>query len=122
MLNNMSDDELPSLDVLKEKIDAQSSDPELSPSAKQKASRSRTTALAMRMGVDLVSAIGVSIILGVWLDDHFNSTPLFFFLFFCLGCIAGFRMMMQTNQRAQDEMASYNIISNTKKNHPQTND
>jgi F0F1-type ATP synthase assembly protein I len=107
----MTNDDLPSLDSLKQKIDAQASGEESSPSAKEKASRSRTAGLAMRMGIDLVSAIGVSIVLGVFLDKQFETTPLFFITLFCLGCVAGFRMMMQTNARAQAEMKRTNVLS-----------
>lgn len=100
-------DDLPSLDALKQKIDAHAEQEENSPSAKERASRSRISGLAFRMGVDLVSAIGVSIVIGVWLDGYFDSSPLCFILLFLLGCIAGFRMMMETNRRAQLEFAKH---------------
>lgn len=111
-------DDLPSLDALKQKINAQSA-PETHVNTKEKASRSKVTGLALRMGIDLVSAIGVSIILGVWLDKQFDSSPFAFILLFLLGCVAGFRMMMQTNERAQAEMASQRPEASAE-NHPQS--
>ena len=46
--------------------------------------------MAIRMAVELVAALSVSVFLGLWIDGELNTAPLFLIIFLILGMGAGF--------------------------------
>lgn len=46
--------------------------------------------MAMRLAIELVAALGVSVFLGLWLDRELGSAPLFLILLLVMGMAAGF--------------------------------
>ena len=46
--------------------------------------------MAIRMAVELVAALGVSVFLGLWIDGELNTAPLFLIIFLIMGMGAGF--------------------------------
>ncbi len=46
--------------------------------------------MAIRMSVELVAALGVSVFLGLWIDGELNTAPLFLIIFLIMGMGAGF--------------------------------
>lgn len=46
--------------------------------------------IAIRMAVELVAALGVSVFLGLWIDGELNTAPLFLIIFLIMGMGAGF--------------------------------
>ncbi len=46
--------------------------------------------MAMRLAIELVAALGVSVFLGLWLDRELGSAPLFLILLLIMGMAAGF--------------------------------
>jgi ATP synthase protein I len=55
-----------------------------------KGSRRSGLALAMRLGVEIVSALVIGVGIGLLLDYWLNTKPWFMLLFFVLGAAAGF--------------------------------
>ncbi len=46
--------------------------------------------MAVRMAVELVAALGVSVFLGLWIDGELGTAPLFLIVFLVMGMGAGF--------------------------------
>lgn len=94
-----SKDPLPSLDELQRKIDAASpqggNDEEKSPA-------SRGLSDGMRMGVELVAGVGVGAAIGYFIDQAFSTMPFFFIVCFFLGAAAGFKNMVRSAGKSDD--------------------
>jgi len=58
---------------------------------------------ALRVTVDLVSGIGVGTFIGWVLDGWLDTRPWFMILFFVLGAAAGFRNVIRTAQKLEEE-------------------
>lgn len=54
-------------------------------------SSQKSYGLAIKLGVDFVSAVLVGVIIGYWCDRFFTTSPIFLIIFIVLGAIAGFR-------------------------------
>ena len=63
------------------------------------------TGAAWRMVIELVTGIVVGFGIGYGLDHVFGTLPIFLVLFILLGFGAGVRVMMQTAQEAQKDVA-----------------
>ena len=48
------------------------------------------------IGSDFVSSIIVGVLIGVWLDNHFQTKPWLLIIFFFLGVISGFWSVIRT--------------------------
>ncbi len=46
--------------------------------------------MALRLSVEMVAALGVSVFLGLWIDGELGVAPLFLIIFLILGMGAGF--------------------------------
>ena len=46
--------------------------------------------MALRLAIEMVTALGVSVLLGLWLDGELGTAPLFLIVFLVLGMGAGF--------------------------------
>ncbi len=46
--------------------------------------------MAIRLAVELVAALGVSVFLGLWLDREFETSPIFLIILLIMGMAAGF--------------------------------
>ena len=46
--------------------------------------------MALRLAIEMVAALGVSVFLGYWIDDALGTLPLFLIVFLILGMGAGF--------------------------------
>jgi ATP synthase protein I len=88
-----SDDPLPSLEALQRKID------EVKPDSGEKPSEGATRSSigkAMRLGTDLLAGVGVGGVLGYFIDRFFETSPVFFIVFFFLGFAAGVRNILRS--------------------------
>ena len=68
----------------------------------QKATTS-AAGMAMRVGSELVAGVMVGAGFGYVLDEWVETSPLFLILFLFVGAAAGFKMVIETSQRASDE-------------------
>ncbi len=57
--------------------------------------------VGMRMAIEMVAAIGVSVYIGYWLDKGLNTKPLFLLVMFFLGVITGFWGVYRTAKRLE---------------------
>lgn len=90
------EDTLPSLEALERKIEAvkeHHADPADKPAAPSGMN------LAMRLSIEMASAVFVGGFLGYYLDQWLGSSPWFFILFFFLGAAAGTMTIMRSAQR-----------------------
>ncbi len=55
--------------------------------------------LFIKAGVELISPIIVGIVIGIFLDNHFNSKPLFLIIFLFLGFGGGISNIYKTVKR-----------------------
>ena len=46
-------------------------------------------------GIEFVSAIVVSVFIGVYLDEYFETAPWLLIAFFILGCVSGYLNIMR---------------------------
>ena len=53
-------------------------------------------AMAFRVGIEFVSAIGVGVVIGLLLDDWLLTKPWFMIAFFLIGSAAGFLNIFRT--------------------------
>jgi len=85
----MKDDRpLPSLEQLDEKLRAaEAKRRRVKPGSED---RSQGLGFAMRIGVEIVSALIVGVAIGYFLDQWLGTKPWFLLLFFVLGAAAGF--------------------------------
>ncbi|CCH49788.1 AtpZ/AtpI family protein [Pseudodesulfovibrio piezophilus] len=56
---------------------------------------------ASTMGLHIVSATIVGLALGYFLDDYFGTKPWLLMIFFFLGVVAGFKMMIEDFRKLQ---------------------
>jgi F0F1-type ATP synthase assembly protein I len=54
-------------------------------------------------GVEFVSAIAVGVLIGLWIDKHFDKSPIFLILFFFLGCVSGYFNILRRLARQKDK-------------------
>ncbi|MBN34452.1 MAG: F0F1 ATP synthase subunit I [Rhodospirillaceae bacterium] len=52
--------------------------------------------MAMRLAMEMVAALGVSVFLGIWLDGELGTAPLFIMIFLVMGMGAGFINVYKT--------------------------
>ena len=95
-----SDDKLPSLDELQQRIDA----------AKRSENKDKGGAdfqqdmgPALRMGVELLAGITVGGVIGHYLDRWLGTSPLFLIVCFFLGAAAGFRNLLREARKMSDD-------------------
>ena len=43
--------------------------------------------MAMRLAMEMVAALGVSVVLGIWLDGELGTAPLFIMMKQCVACM-----------------------------------
>jgi ATP synthase protein I len=85
----MKDDRpLPSLEQLDEKLRAAEAKRRKTKAGSK--DQSQGLAFAMRIGVEIVSALAVGVAIGYFLDRWLGTKPWFLLLFFVLGAAAGF--------------------------------
>jgi len=85
----MKDDQpLPSLEKLDEKLRAAEAKRRKTKAGSE--DRGKGLAFAMRIGVEIVSALIVGVAIGYFLDQWLGTKPWFLLLFFVLGAAAGF--------------------------------
>jgi ATP synthase protein I len=67
--------------------------------------RNNGLSIAMRMGIELVSAVAVGCVIGYQLDKWLDTKPWFFLICFLIGCAAGGVTVYRTAQhiRTDDE-------------------
>jgi F0F1-type ATP synthase assembly protein I len=65
----------------------------------------KLTALAS-CGIELVSAIVVGVFIGIWLDKHFDKSPLFLILFSLLGCVSGYLNVVRIIEKSKTKKAN----------------
>jgi len=46
--------------------------------------------MGLRLAIEMVAALGVSVFLGFWIDGELGTTPLFLIVFLVMGMGAGF--------------------------------
>lgn len=46
--------------------------------------------MALRLAIEMVAALGVSVFLGIWIDGELGTAPLFLIIFLMMGMGAGF--------------------------------
>jgi len=46
--------------------------------------------MAIRLAIEMVAALGVSVFLGIWIDGELGTAPLFIMIFLVMGMGAGF--------------------------------
>lgn len=86
-----SKDPLPSLDALQKKIDKNKPEGDKdSPDA-----AAAETGKAMNLATELMAGVGVGGVIGYFVDRAFETSPIFFILFFFLGFAAGIRNLMR---------------------------
>jgi len=56
---------------------------------------------ASTMGLHIVSATIVGLVLGYFLDDYFGTKPWLIMIFFLLGVMAGFKMVIEDFRKLQ---------------------
>ena len=61
--------------------------------------RTNKLGIAMRIGVELCSALIVSLAIGWFIDDSFDTKPLFIIIFFFLGAAAGIMNVFRTAKK-----------------------
>ena len=61
------------------------------------------TSQAVRIGVELGAGVLVGIVLGIFLDRWFGTSPVFFMACFLLGTAAGFRNVWRASQQLEAE-------------------
>ena len=52
--------------------------------------------MAIRLAVEMVAALGVSVFLGIWIDGELGTAPLFIMIFLVMGMGAGFINVYKT--------------------------
>lgn len=52
--------------------------------------------MALRLAIEMVAALGVSVFLGYWIDDALGTLPLFLIVFLIMGMGAGFINVYRT--------------------------
>ncbi|MDR2067413.1 MAG: AtpZ/AtpI family protein [Holosporaceae bacterium] len=55
----------------------------------------KKAAFRASIGLELVSAVIVGILMGLWLDKRFRTPPLFLIIFFLFGCVAGYMNILK---------------------------
>ena len=53
----------------------------------------------LKLGVELISAIIVGLVIGLFLDNYFQSIPIFFIIFVILGFAAGIMNVFRSVKR-----------------------
>src|SRR5687768_5319 len=95
-----SDDPLPSLGNLQERIDeAKRRQADKEPEADEPVSAGD----AMRMGLELVAGVAVGSTFGYFVDQWLGTMPLFFIICFFLGAAAGFMNMIREAKGKPEE-------------------
>ena len=52
--------------------------------------------MAVRLAIEMVAALGVSVLLGLWIDGELGTAPLFLIVFLVMGMGAGFVSVYKT--------------------------
>jgi ATP synthase protein I len=52
--------------------------------------KQKKVAFCASIGLEFASAVIIGVLIGIWLDKHFQTPPLFLIVFFLFGCAAGY--------------------------------
>lgn len=94
--------ELPSLDALKQKIDASQKVGRAVSRREKDASLDAGSAMAMRCAAELIAGVVVGGGIGYALDTMFDSLPFASLVCLCFGVAGGFLNIWRTSQRAME--------------------
>jgi len=61
----------------------------------------RAASLLTQLAVGTISCIGLSIFLGIFLDNRLDTNPVFILIFTFVGIIAAFKFMYNTTKRVE---------------------
>ncbi|MCS7066648.1 MAG: AtpZ/AtpI family protein [Fimbriimonadales bacterium] len=96
--------ELPPVPELPKPPDVRFERPRLGPSRSPRfMEASHGTAIAFSVGFALAGPILVGALLGVWLDNRFNTAPWLTLILLLVGIVAGFTQMIRLLNRLQNE-------------------
>ena len=87
------------LNELKKKIEDYQVDGSSSPSSSKK----RWTGFGFRISTEIVAALVVGVIIGIIVDNYFNSQPFGLIIFFILGALAGFLNVYRVMHRIEKQ-------------------
>lgn len=73
----------------------------------------------MRAAMEFILSILVSAYIGYWIDNYFNTTPAFIFIFVILGTATGFMAIYKISNNL-DSSIGYSSLHNSKKNVKET--
>jgi len=60
----------------------------------------RAASLLTQLAVGIIASIGLSVFAGLFLDNRFDTSPLFILIFIAIGIASAFKFMYDTAKRA----------------------
>ena len=87
------------LQELKKKIEHYQADGASSPNSSKK----KGAGFGFRISTEIVAALVVGVIIGVIVDNYFNSQPFGLIIFFILGALAGFLNVYRVMRRIEKQ-------------------